>query len=365
MTAPIGLFCVCAPGLEQFLAAEARELNFTVTEVIPGGVSLAGGWDEALRANLCLRGATRILARIAEFRAFHLAQLDKRTRKLPWDTWLKPGSALRVEAACKKSKIYHQKAAAQRVERALADILGAEINAEAALTIKLRIDDNLCTFSLDTSGASLHKRGLKQRVNKAPMRETLAALFLRAAGFDGKEPVYDPMCGSGTFPLEAADWAAGLTPGRARGFAFEDLALTVAPSDKITAPPDLPTPRYFGSDRDSGAIAMSTENAARAGLQSWCEFACKPISEITPPCDEPGLVILNPPYGARIGNKKPLFGLYGSLGAVLKERFTGWRAALVTSDAALAKASALPFIPPGPIVDHGGQKIRLWQTGPL
>ena len=130
---------------------------------------------------------------------------------------------VRVEATCRKSRIYHAKAAAQRVEGAL-EAAGVVLSADAILTVKLRIEDDLATISLDTSGVSLHKRGLKPQVNKAPMRETLAALFLRAAGFDGSMPVFDPMCGSGTFVLEAAELALGLQSGRAREFAFQDFA---------------------------------------------------------------------------------------------------------------------------------------------
>jgi putative N6-adenine-specific DNA methylase len=294
----------------------------------------------------------------------HLAQLDKRAKKLPWTDWLRPEYPVRVEATCRKSRIYHDKAAAQRVETAL-EAAGLTLSPKAAIVVKLRIEDDLATFSLDTSGASLHKRGLKEQVNKAPMRETLAALLLRAAGFDGTGTVYDPMCGSGTFVIEAAEIAAGHQPGRARGFAFQELATFDAEAWSALktdpGPPEGPV-RFFGSDRDAGAIAMSAANAERAGIAEITSFHHAAIGDAEPPEGPPGLVIVNPPYGGRIGNKGMLHGLYGAFGKAMTERFQGWRVAMVTSDAGLAKSTGLTWEPPGPIIDHGGTKIRLWQV---
>jgi len=359
------LFLVTAPGLENMLADEACALNFDVSGTISGGVTMQGDWAEVVRANHMLRGATRVLVRLAEFRAMHLAQLDKRARKLPWADWLRADVPVRVEAVCRKSRIYHHKAAAQRIERAVVETLGAPLGKDGAVALKVRIEDDLCTISVDTSGESLHKRGLKQQVNKAPMRETLAALFLRAAGFTGEEPVYDPMCGSGTFPIEAAEIALGLAPGRARSFAFENLNIGEQVSEFESKNGFTAGIKFFGSDRDTGAISMSKANAERSGVAHITQFEPGPISDITPPCEQPGLIVVNPPYGGRIGNKKPLYGLYAALGARLAEQFSGWRVALVTSEASLAKVTSLPWQDPGPVVNHGGIKVRLWQTGPL
>ena len=283
------IFLIVVPGLEQFLAAEAREAGFVVTKVDRSGVTLRGGWDEVWRANLTLRGATRVLVRLASFRAMHLAQLDKRASRLPWAEWLRPDVPVRVEATCRKSRIYHDGAAIQRVDNALV-AAGMTVHHEAAMVIKVRIEDDLCTVSLDTSGESLHKRGLKQQVNKAPMRETLAALFLRACGYDGSQRVYDPMCGSGTFVIEAAEIAAGLLPGRARSFAFEQLASFDAErwqAMRDAAPAALSEEsRFFGSDRDAGAVRMSEANAERAGVAAMTRFALAPIGEAAAPDGE-------------------------------------------------------------------------------
>ncbi len=325
-----------------------------------------GGWPDVWRANLDLRGASRVLVRVAAFRALHLAQLDKRARKVPWGDMLRWDVAVRVEASTRKSRIYHAGAATQRIERAIRDGFGTRIAADAPVTVKARIDDDLVTISLDTTGEGLHKRGHKEWVGKAPMRETLAALILRAAGFDGTEPVVDPMCGSGTFVIEAAGIAAGLQPGRDRGFAFEhlashDAAAVAALRRTGGRATDL---RYMGSDRDQGAIRGASANADRAGVAGLARFEVRAISDAGPVEGPPGLVVVNPPYGARIGNRKQLFALYGALGRTLASRFSGWRVALVTADPGLARATALPFID-GPGFAHGGLRLRLYQTPPL
>ena len=360
------IFLVTAPGLEAVLAEEAAALGFSVKGTIPGGVTVTGGWPEVWRANIALRGAARVLARIAEFRAFHLAQLDKRARKVDWGAVLRPDEPVRVEVSTKKSKIYHAKAAAQRIERAITEELGAKVAADAAVQLKVRIDDNLVTISVDTSGESLHKRGHKLFTGKAPMRENMAALMLRACGYTGTEPVVDPMCGSGTFVIEAAEIAAGLVPGRDRAFAFERLATLdrQAIAALRNGPARETDLRFFGSDRDQGAVTGAAENASRAGVAQLTRFTRAPVSDLRPPEGPPGLVMINPPYGGRIGDRKPLFALYGSLGAVLADRFGGWRMGLVTNDGGLAKATGLDLRASEPIA-HGGLKVKLYQAGPL
>lgn len=361
------IFLVATPGLEAPLAAEAAALGWQPV-IQPGGVTIRGGWTDVWRANLWLRGATRVLARIGGFRAMHLAQLDKRARKFPWGDLLRPDLAVRVDSTCRASRIYHAGAATQRIERAIAETTGATIAADAPMVIKARIEDDLVTFSLDTTGESLHKRGHKQAVAKAPMRETMAAMFLAEMGFDGSQPVYDPMCGSGTFVIEAAEMAAGLAPGRSRDFAFQQFAnFDPAAWDALRASaPRRDTPaQFFGSDRDAGAIRMSLANAERAGVTDLTRFHMAPLADLARPDCAPGIVIVNPPYGARIGGKGPLFGLHAAMGEVFRTRLQGWRVGMVTSEAGLAKATALPWQAPGPIVAHGGLKVRLWQTGPL
>lgn len=350
------------PGLEPLLAAEMVDAGFDAVAAVPGGVRAEGGANAAMRANLQLRLASRVLLRVAAFRAMHLAQLDKRARKVDWAAILPAGARVKVEASCLKSRIYHKGAAAERVANAVAGgVPGAVPGAVPAgdgpeVALKVRIEDDLCTISLDTSGEALHRRGHKQFVGKAPLRESMAAGFLWQMGFDPANPVpvVDPMCGSGTIPIEAAEMAAGLWPGRSRRFVLDDLAV---------ARPDLPEGRdvpgiFLGFDRDQGAIQGAAKNAERAGVP--VQFARQAVSDLTPPDGPKGIVLTNPPYGARIGDRKLLFGLYGALGGVLKERFKGWRVGIVTSDSGLAKATGLSLQPFGP-VSHSGLRVTLWQ----
>lgn len=365
---PFEIFCACPPGLEPYLEAEALEAGFKGAAATAGGVTFFGLWPNVMRANLTLRGASRILARFASFRCFNLSQLEKQSRDIEWASVLRPDTPFRVDVTTRKSKVYHAGAAKERIEKAIHERLGAPIGSEDAIKIMVRIEDNLCIFSLDTSGAPLHQRGHKEAVGKAPMRENLAALFLRASGYNGTEPVLDPMCGSGTFPIEAAEIATGLLPGRSRDFAFQRLASFMPDrwaALRETGPQTKTELHFYGSDRNDGAITNAAANAARSGVQDICSFTHTSISDLQRPDGPSGLVILNPPYGARIGDKKQLFALYGSLGKVLKERFKGWRAAIITTDTGLAHSSGLPFSNTSAPIPHGGLKVRLHQTEAL
>ncbi len=368
MTQQFEIFITATPGLEPALLDEVAENGFADAKITPGGVTIMGTWPDVWRANLTLRGATRVLARVGTFMAFHLAQLDKRARKFPWSDSLRPEMPIRVEVATsRKSKIYHAGAAAQRIETGL-KAQGFQIDADASIVIKARIDDNRVTISVDTSGESLHKRGHKEAVGKAPMRETMASLLLRTCGFDGHEPVLDPMCGSGTFLIEAAEIAAGLLPGRSRRFAFEDLGSFDADAWAALRQPQprIETPvHFYGSDRDAGAVRMSQANAERSGVSDLITFANQNATDLQRPDSRPGLIICNPPYGGRIGNQKMLFGLYASFGQTLQERFSGWRVGLITSDEKLARATGLHFKPKGPAIAHGGLKVWLFQSDTL
>jgi putative N6-adenine-specific DNA methylase len=358
------IFFVATPGLEAVLLAEVEALDFKDARQVSGGVTASGDWPEVWRANLCVRGAGRVLVRIGSFHVGHLAQLDKLSRKFPWTDYLRKDVPVRVEATCRKSRIYHAGATVQRIETAIRETLGATISEEADVCIKARIENDLCTLSIDTSGGMLHKRGHKEAIAKAPLRETIASLILRAAGFSGREPILDPMCGSGTFVIEAAEIAAGLNPGRSRSFAFEQLASFNAEKWEVIqrSSPKAPSVKFYGSDRDAGSIRASLANAKRAGVEDFVSFKQHTISEVYPPEGPTGLVVVNPPFGTRIGDKRPLFDLHASFGKVMRERFKGWRVAMITTDAALAKATTLPFKKPGPNINHGGLPVKLFLT---
>jgi len=362
------IFLVTAPGLEPLLRAEAVEKGFRKPKAIRGGVTVQGDWAAVFRANLDIRGASKVLVRIGSFKVIHLAQLDLCLRTFPWAEFFRSDVPVRIQASCKSSRIYHAGAVIERITNAITDGLGVQVSADAEICIKARIQNDVCTLSIDTSGDLLHKRGHKEAVSKAPMRENLAALMLRHCGYRGKEPVVDPMCGSGTFIIEAAEIAASLYPGRSRHFAFEHLvtfdqekwqALQARQINKTA------TARFYGSDDDAGAVRMSRANAERAGVTHLTDFQHHPVSELEPPDGPPGLVIINPPYGARIGNTKQLNYLYRSLGQVLMDRFSGWRVGVVTNTPSLAKNTGLPFARESERIDHGGQRVKVYSTDPL
>lgn len=366
------ILLVTLPGLEGYLYAEVCEAGFRKPKVISGGVVIRGTWEDVWRANLVLRGASKVLARIGEFRALHLAQLDKRARKFAWGDHLLPGRSVKVNVSTnKKSKIYHAGAAQERIEKAIHEAFGAPIAAsteEADILIKARFDRDLVSFSVDTSGTALHKRGHKQAMGKAPLRETIAAMTLRACGFKRTEPLLDPMCGSGTYVIEAAEIAANLMAGRGRSFAFKNLvsfdqgAMQAMKDNWFTRETPL---RYYGFDRNTDVIASAQANAKRAGVESACQFAAQSLSALTRPEGPPGLVMVNPPYGTRIGNKTELTALYASFGAVMRERFSGWRVGLITTQQDLAETTELPWLPPSAPIPHGGLKIKLYRTDML
>jgi len=321
------IFLGTAPGLESLLLSEVKAAGFKSPKSVGGGIITTGNWEDVWRANLTLRGASKVLARFGQFRAFHLAQLDKRARKFPWESILTKTASVKVEVVTsRKSKIYHAGAAIQRIERAISEEFGAPIVSsvtDADIVIKVRIDDNNVIMSVDTSGLGLHKRGHKQAMGKAPIRETMAALALRGCGYTGNETVIDPMCGSGTFLIEAAEIANNMMAGRSRPFAFEQLASydpkavqAIRSNWKVSET----TQRFYGSDRNVNVIG---------------------------------------------GKKKDLFSLYTAFGDVMRDRFIGWRIGMITADDRLAKATKLPWKNTGAPIAHGGLKVRLYKTEPL
>lgn len=366
------IFLVTLPGLEDMLLAEVREQGFKKPKTISGGVLIQGGWPEVWRANLVLRGASKVLARIGELHAQNLKELEKNAAAFPWGAFLHPGCTIKVDVTTnKRNGVYHSGAAEERLERAIAQAVSAEVTSDRAkveVLVKARIVKNIVQISVDTSGVALHKRGYKQALGKAPLRETIAAMTLRACGYKRAEPLLDPMCGSGTYLIEAAEMAGNLMAGRGRDFAFEKLVSYDADAvDKLKADWFTRTPptHFYGFDQNGTVIKAAKDNAARAGVSEACHFHAQPLSKLKRPDGPPGLVIVNPPYGTRISNKKALYALYRQFGDVMRAEFTGWRVGLVTSDDGLAQATKLEWSNVSAPIPHGGLKIRLYRTDAL
>ena len=348
-------FAIVAPGLEALALAEARAVGLPA-ELAQGGGGIAwrGDLRSVLLANVALRIASRVVVRLAVFEARSFAELERHARQIPWASVVSPGGSVRFRVTCKKSKLYHSDAVAQRLGDALAralpgvrigDASGVEedgVQDDAQLFVVRLLRDE-CTVSADSSGALLHRRGYRQATAKAPLRETLAAALLAASGWDGQAPLVDPFCGSGTIPIEAALLARGRAPGGARTFAAERWpGVSAGVGNRIRA--ELaerartgPIGPVSGSDRDAGAIAAAVTNAERAGVSGDVSLAVRSLSAADFPAGGRGWVVTNPPYGVRVGDAGRVRDLWAQLGHVLRERAPGWRVALLSPDPALER----------------------------
>lgn len=366
------IFITTQLGLEHLLHDEIKKFEFTNPVLLVGGVSITGDWVDVWKANMYLRGATKVLARIGEFRAFHLAQLDKRARKFPWHITIPQGISIKAEVVTnRKNKIYHAGAAVERIERAISEEIGSKIAgsvSSADIVFKIRIIDNNVIISIDTSGDGLYKRGYKLATGKAPIRENIASLALYYCGYTGNEPVLDPMCGSGTFIIEAAEISRNLMPGRNRKFSFQNLN---SYDEKLVDyfikkwENKISEFTFFGMDRNHNVVEHSIQNSKRAGIDDISNFKAQSIEKLSRPKGPEGLVIVNPPYGSRIGKKKDLFSLYRTFGEKMKNEFSGWRVGMITSDNALAQSTKLPLISSELAISNGGLKIHLYRTETL
>jgi len=354
-------FAVTAPGLEPLCAAELRGSAIRPT-VDEGGVLWNGPIESIARANLWLRTASRVLVRVSEFRATAFYELELHAKRIAWDRFVAAGSSVEFRVTCRKSKLYHSDAVAQRFAQSVARrVPGARIaKAKAAddddeatdssdhQLFVVRFLHDVCTVSVDSSGALLHRRGYRQQIAKAPLRETLAAAALLGAGWRGDVPLVDPMCGSGTIPIEAARLARLIAPGRDRGFAFlrwpefdQQVWTKLLDDARAGELPSSPV-EIAGADRDAGAIDAARANAARAGVADDIEFNVQPISALTP-AEPPGLVVSNPPYGVRVGESDDLRNLYAQLGNVIRRQRSGWTLALLSADRRLEQQTRLAF----------------------
>ena len=280
----ISAFAVTAPGLESICAAELAALGIPATPE-DGGVSWTGTLESVARANLWLRTASRVIVRLAEFRATAFFELELKAKQLPWRRFVVPGEQVEFRVTCRKSKLYHSDAVAQRFGEAVSRqirgvrlVAGKEADDETASASErqlfiVRFVRDVCTVSVDSSGALLHLRGYRQQLAKAPLRETLAAAVLLGAGWAGDVPLDDPMCGSGTIPIEAALIARRIAPGVRRSFSFlrwpemdKTVWSTLVSEAKGAELPRSPV-AIHGADRDAGAIVASRANAERAGVQ--------------------------------------------------------------------------------------------------
>ena len=379
-------FAVCAPGLEPFTAREMKELGFRMTGSSPphggspaseegleeiGGVGFRGSLADLYRANLHLRTASRVLLHLGSFYADTFSDLGRRAKRLDWESYLRPGSPVALRVTCQKSRLFHSVGVAERVGDSIGGRLGqapptkksdGEEEKDAPQLIIVRLVENRCSVSLDSSGALLHRRGYRLATAKAPLRETLAAGVIMASGWDLPFPLMDPFCGSGTIPIEAALMARRIAPGINRRFAFMDWpnfdaevwkrlkALSQEGQTKSFPP-------IMGSDRDAGAIRAAGENAERAGVADRVVFSCRALSALEPP-PGPGWVVTNPPHGVRLKTHRALGSLYIRLGRVLRAKCPGWNAAVLCAGESLLELTRIRFDQRFPM-RSGGRRVTL------
>lgn len=353
-------FAIAAPGLEGLTARELRNLGLLGAaeghqpQSDSGGVTFSGDLEALYRANLHLRTTSRVIVRLGDFYAAAFSELRKKAGRLSWERYLRPGQPVGLHVTCHKSKLYHSEAVAERVAGAIGDRLGqptprlkaseSEADQPAQLVLVRLVNDH-CTISVDSSGALLHRRGYRLATAKAPLRETLAAGMLLAAGWDARSPLLDPFCGSGTVAIEAALMASRLPPGMKRRFAFMDwpgydpqsweaLLGEIKPKAAGELPP------IQASDRDAGAIELARANAERAGVAESIEFTHRAVSAIQPAAGL-GWVVTNPPYGLRVSEGKDLRNLYAQIGNVLRRSCPGWQVAILCSEKQLLAQTGL------------------------
>lgn len=354
MPLPVALTCFATttPGIEPLLSGELRALGIVPTAREPGGVEFAATRAQLAEALLWLRTANRVVVRVAAFHARSFGELERHAAMVAWGDVIAAGGAVHFRVTSKKSRLYHEDGIAERLERAVAgSVRGVQVvrapsaaeEMEADVTrlsdvqrIIVRVMRDEVTLSADAAGALLHLRGYRQAVAKAPLRETLAAALLMASGWEPGLPLLDPMCGSGTIPIEAAMISRRMAPGRARRFSAEAWpgfsgAFTGvrerACADELAQVPA----QIVGRDRDAGAIEASIANAERAGVGTDIAFSRDTISALEPDGGA-GWVVTNPPYGARIGERTGLRDLYAVLGRVIRERRPRWRLAMLSAD---------------------------------
>jgi putative N6-adenine-specific DNA methylase len=361
-------FAVTAPGLEAITLAELQGLGIRDARAEPGGVSFAATTRSLYQVNLQSRTASRVVVRAGEFLAKAFHELERRSRRVAWSELIPSRGVVRLRVTCRKSRLYHSDAVAERVATAIsAGVPGASFvgtdgpgdedgaaddgesaAAAAAQLVLVRILHDRCTISVDSSGDHLHRRGYRQALARAPLRETLGAACVLASGWPADRPLIDPMCGSGTIVIEAAMMARRMAPGRSRAFAFErwpsfDAACWSSVRDEARSGelPGAGVP-LIGADRDAGAIAAALSNAERAGVVDDTSFVQRALSA-TPFDGTPGWLVSNPPYGVRLGDRAPLRDLYARLGTILRARGAGWRVTLLSADRTLDAQTGLQW----------------------
>ena len=375
-------FAPCPRGLEALLADDARDAGAIAASVkiVPGGVQFAGDWEACYRLNLESRIASRVMWRLAEGAYQKEDDVYRLAMGVDWPALFKVERTLRVYVTAIKSPLKSLEFITLRVKDAVCDRFRAacgqrpSVNtARPDVRIHLFLTADKATLYLDTSGEPLWQRGYKIAKVEAPVKENLAAGILRLIGWQPGIPLFDPMCGSGSFLLEAAQMSLGDAPGLSRDpgeFGFEKLRNFDAPlwnglcraaaERRSLAPAQL---HINGADISADAVARARQNLDYAGIGDLVAVRQGDMLKLAPPTNasgEAGIVIANPPYGERLGEKEELAALYPKLGDALKKHYAGWNCWLFSADTALPKLIGLSVKRKIPLY-NGPLECRLYQ----
>ncbi len=335
-------FAPCPRGLEDPLAAELGALGGSDIAVVPGGVHLRGTLELCYRVNLWSRIASRILLQVEHGSYQNEQDLYDLARSIRWGDWFTPDQTLRVDVTAIRSPLRSLEFATLRVKDAICDRFRDAVGRRPSVDtrfpdvrVSVFLTEDAVTLYLDTSGEPLFKRGYRGESVEAPLRENLAAGILSLIGWTPEETLLDPMCGSGTFLIEAALIAQCIAPGSNRDFGFERLIGFDAPlwkrlqeEARDARRPDV-HPNIHGSDRMEFAVQAARDSLRLLGLESSVKLRKYNALHVEPPTAT-GVLVSNPPYGVRIGEEAELLTYFPQLGTTLKQRFAGWRCYFLT-----------------------------------
>jgi putative N6-adenine-specific DNA methylase len=365
-------FATCPRGLELLLAAELQRLGAREIRAVGGGVQFSGDFTLCYLVNLESRIASRVLWQVASERYRDETDIYRTSFALPWKDWFEPNRTIRVDVSATRSPVTSLGFVTLRIKDAVCDkirrLSGRRPNVDTHhpdIHIQGYLTDRDFTLYLDTTGEPLFKRGKRIATGEAPLRENLAAGVLRLAGWDPGIPLLDPMCGSGTILMEAAQMALDIAPGLGRHFAFEKLKnfeshrwRELVHRSSIRQKPKVPL-EIYGSDFSGDVLKAARTNLAAAGLAELVSLRRANVLEISAPAKE-GIIVTNPPYGVRLGEQHELAELYPKLGDLLKKNFTGWRAYFLSADMRLPKLIGLAASKRMPLF-NGALDCRLFE----
>ena len=365
-------FASCPRGLEPILNTELEALGATELVLAHGGLAFVGDFPLCYRVNLESRIASRILWRVYHGRYRDEEEIYQAAYSFPWPDWFSPAETIKVKVSAQHCPLKSLDFVTLRIKDAVCDKFKLLTTVRPSVDTHrpdIRIDafvqHDYVALYLDTSGEPLFKRGLRKSSGEAPLRENLAAGILRLSGWAPDQPLLDPMCGSGTILMEAAQMARNISPGLGRRFAFEKLKNFDSKtwSNLCATSRSHQTPGSSilieGCDRHGMALRAAEANLRAAGLADAVRLTQADVLELSPPAAE-GVLVTNPPYGVRLGDEVELAKFYPRLGDALKQRFAGWRSYILTADPQLPRLIGLAASRRTPLF-NGSLECRLFE----